>query len=114
MDLEKTKINANDIKKYVDKLISYYQEVVANLSSIKNILATTSLEAAKRVNDLIGRYNDIIKEFKESYVGIADNIINYVNVSNQNLSDLETSVARSAKEFNDVLGINDEIERLEI
>lgn len=112
MDLEKTKINANDMKKYVDKLISYYQDIVANLSSIKNILATTSFEATQRVDDLIRRYNGIIKEFKESYVGIADNIINYVNISTQNLSDLETNIARSAKELNDVLCMTDEIERL--
>lgn len=109
MDLDKIKLKANDIKNYADLLVAQDKAIVGHLTNIYNVVALKDALLAKRISDLIGRYKAMIESVAEEYTTSANQMVQYVNHTDQNLNDLESNLTYSVKMLNDVLSSVDKL-----
>lgn len=101
MDLYEIEKQANNIKKYSELLVEQYKSVVKNLNNIYNIVSKKDLFLGKKIFVLIDRYNEMIQVISENYMTSANQILNYIDASNQNLNELVYNVEKSIKIFTD-------------
>lgn len=102
MDLYEIEKQANNIKKYSELLVDHYKSIVFNLTNMYNIISKTNSPLSGRLANLIGRYNEMIKIISDNYITSANQILNYVKDSNQNLTELTNNIANCVRIFNDM------------
>lgn len=104
MNLNEIKIHANNIKKYSDLVVKQYKEIHQILIHIYNICYKYNLSSKKLV-DLINKYSSMISLLSNDYKNIANNLLNYVDSSNQSLDELEIGVTNIVQIFNDSINV---------
>lgn len=103
------KMNLQELEKIVKKidndselLIRHYKNIVLDLNNVYKLVPKDN-PLSKKVNDLINRYNDLIREMSTGYTNVSNLIRKYINNSNQNLIELEQNITNIVHDLNNML-----------
>lgn len=101
MDLFEIKKSANDLIENADFLAKQYERIVDELAKIYQIIRKTNSEEARKLKILIDKYNSMISIMNKECKEPANQILNYVDASNQNLKDFTENVKLTSEIFNE-------------
>ncbi len=101
MDLNQIKTNAEDIKQDIETLTAKYESIIDSLTILYKVFLNKDETISNQINNLIKRYHSMIQDILDGYVTSANQIIKYVESSNQNIDELTTSLSNISKEFID-------------
>lgn len=109
MNLSEIEKQAININKGSESLIEYYKRIIKSLSNLYNIFTVKGIPMAKEISDLIEKYNETIDYLTQNYIENSNQILFYVENSNQNFDNLAKDVENSIKIFDDSQFDSDDI-----
>ncbi|HAB66870.1 MAG TPA: hypothetical protein DCE23_05840 [Firmicutes bacterium] len=104
MEAEK---QANNLKVYAESLVSQYKIIISCLNNLNHIIVNKDSNLARRINELVGKYDEMISVVSNSYKDSSNRILDYVDSSRHNLDELTANVAHTTREFEQKQGIVD-------
>ena len=108
MILEEIKKQCNDLKEYTNNLIFDYKKIVSSLTELYTLISSSNSDLANRINNLKNEYIDLLRTVSENYILCADELLKYVDKSNNNYKLLSREIEKNSKRFSDILlKIND-------
>lgn len=109
MDLLEIEKQAISINKKSEALIEHYKKQVKSFSNLYNYFSLKGMPIAKDISDLIDKYSEIIDYLVHNYIENSNQILAYVDNSNQNFENLAKDVENSIQILNNSLFSNEDI-----
>lgn len=109
MDLLEIEKQAININKKSEALIEHYKKIIKSLSNLYNYFSAKGMPIAKEISDLIEKYNEIIDYVASNYIENSNQILAYVDNSNQNFDNLAKDIENSMQVLDDTLFSNGDI-----
>lgn len=103
MELEKIEKQVSNIKKHLELVVNQYKSIINSLDNMYSIVIRTDALTAKKIKELINRYNLMLRDVADNYVNSTKKILEYVEQTRLNLEQLAQDIRKSAMVFGESL-----------
>lgn len=103
MDLELVSSETAELKEQALLLVRQYDEIKSSLDKISNALKETDAPIKSKVDSLISEYSEKINKINDNFLSDSDEILKYVDNTNQNLKEFCQNIKITTKIFNEML-----------
>lgn len=99
MNLNEIEDQIINVKYTSEMLFDQYKVIVPDLLIISDNIGKVNFSLAKKVLNLVERYNEIISKTSSNYSDSIDRISDYITDTNRNITDLTISISNTIKEL---------------